>query len=44
MGPINIILAVVQITAWRRSGDKPLSESMMEQFTGAYMRHSVAVS
>ena len=28
-GPINNILALVQIMAWRRSGDKPLSESMM---------------
>ena len=28
-GPINKIPALVQIMAWRRSGDKPLSESMM---------------
>ena len=28
-GPINIIPALVQIMAWRRSGDKPLSEPMM---------------
>ena len=28
-GPINNIAALVQIMAWRRSGDKPLSESMM---------------
>ena len=28
-GPINSILALVQIMAWRRSGDKPLSEPMM---------------
>ena len=27
-GPINNIPALVQIMAWRRSGDKPLSESM----------------
>ena len=27
--PINNIPALVQIMAWRRSGDKPLSESMM---------------
>ena len=25
--------------AWRRIGDKPLSESMLTQFTDAYMRH-----
>ena len=29
MGPINNILALVQIMAWRRPGDKPLSESMV---------------
>ena len=28
-GPINTILALVQIMAWRRSGEKPLSEPMM---------------
>ena len=28
-GPINNISALVQIMAWRRSGDKPLSEPMM---------------
>ena len=28
-GPINNIPALVEITAWRRSGDKPLSEPMM---------------
>ena len=28
-GPINNILALVQIMAWRRSGDKPLSEPMI---------------
>ena len=28
-GSINNILALVQIMAWRRSGDKPLSEPMM---------------
>ena len=27
--PINNIPALVQIMAWRRPGDKPLSESMM---------------
>ena len=29
MGPINNILALIQIMAWRRPGDKPLSEPMM---------------
>ena len=28
-GPINKIPALVQVMAWRRSGDKPLSEPMM---------------
>ena len=28
-GPINNIPALVQIIAWRRLGDKPLSEPMM---------------
>ena len=28
-GPINNILALVHIMAWRRSGDKPLSETML---------------
>ena len=28
-GPVNDIPALVQIVAWRRSGDKPLSEPMM---------------
>ena len=28
-GPINNITALVQIMAWRRPGDKPLSEPMM---------------
>ena len=32
-GPINNIPALVQIMAWRRSGDKPLFEPMMVSFT-----------
>ena len=38
-GPINNIPALVQIMAWRRPGDKPLSEPMLTQFIDAYMRH-----
>ena len=34
-GPINKIPALVQIMAWRRPGDKPLSEPMLTQFTDA---------
>ena len=33
------IPALVQIMAWRRIGDKPLSEPMLTQFTDAYVRH-----
>ena len=43
-GPIYNIPVLVQITAWRRSGDKPLSEPMMVSFTDAYMRHSASMS
>ena len=42
-GPINHILALVQIMAWRRSGDKPLSEPMMVYLNDAYMRHSASM-
>ena len=35
-GPINNIPALVQIIAWRRTGDKPLPELMVTQFTDAY--------
>ena len=43
-GPINNIPTLVQIMAWRRSGDKPLSEPMMTWFTDANMRHSASMS
>ena len=43
-GPIDNIPALVQIMAWRRPGDKPLSEPMMGLFTDAYMRHSASMS
>ena len=42
--PINNFPALVQIMAWRRTGDKPLSEPMMAQFNDAYMRHSAWMS
>ena len=38
-GIIDNISELVQIMAWRRSGDKPLSEPMLTQFTDAYKRH-----
>ena len=37
---INNIPTLVQIMAWRRPGDKPLSDPMMVKFTDAYMHHS----
>ena len=38
-GSIHKNPALIQIMAWRRIGDKPLSEPMLIWFTGAYMRH-----
>ena len=38
-GPIDNKPALVQVMAWRRTGDKPLSEPMLTQFTDAYMGH-----
>ena len=43
-GSINNIPALVQIMAWRRPGDKPLSEQMMVCFTDAYVRHPASMS
>ena len=39
MSPNNNKAALVQVMAWRRTGDKPLPEPMMTQFSEAYMRH-----
>ena len=38
MGPIDNKPALVQVMVWHRTGDKPLPEPMMAQFTDAYMR------
>ena len=38
-GPIDYKSALVQVVAWHRTGEKPLSESMLTQFTDAYIRH-----
>ena len=43
-GPINNIPALVQIMAWRRPGDKPLSEPMMACFVDEYMHHPASMS
>ena len=41
-GPIDTNPALVQIMVWCRSGDKPLSSTMMASFTDAYMRYSAS--
>ena len=38
-GPIDHKSALVQVVAWHRTGEKPLPESMLTQFTDAYIRH-----
>ena len=42
--PIYHKPSLIQIMAWRLTGDKPLSESMMAYFTDAYKRHSASMS
>ena len=37
--PIDNNPALVQVVAWHWTGDKPLPEPMMTQFTNAYMWH-----
>ena len=37
--PIANKPTLVQVMAWRRTGDKPLPETMSTQFVNAYMRH-----
>ena len=37
--PIDSKPALVQVMAWRQTGDKPLFELMLIQFTDVYMRH-----
>ena len=44
LGLIDNMAALVQIMAWRRTGDKPLSEPMMAYCTDAYMRLSASMS
>ena len=41
IGPIANKSALIQVMAWHRTGDKPLSEPMMTQFTDAWM-HQLA--
>ena len=35
-GPIDNKPALVQVMAWRRTGNKPLNKPMLTQFTDAY--------
>ena len=42
--PIDKKAALVQVMAWRRTGDKPLPGPMMTQFIDAYMRHEGEMS
>ena len=42
--PIDNIPALVQIIAWRRIGDKPLSEPKVTKFHEAYMRNPASMS
>ena len=37
--PTDNKLALVEVMAWRRTGDKPFTEPMLVQFTDAHMRH-----
>ena len=39
-GPFDNKSALGQVIAWRRTGNKPLSEPMMAQLTDACMRHA----
>ena len=38
-GPVDYKSALVQVMAWHQTGEKPLPESMLTQFTLAYIRH-----
>ena len=38
-GPIDNESALVLVMAWRQTGDKPLPELLLTQFTDAYIYH-----
>ena len=42
--PIDNKPALVEVTAWRRTGDKPLPELTQTQFIDAYVRHLGEIS
>ena len=43
-GPIDNKWTLVQVMAWRRTGDKPIPELMLTQFANAYMLHQEEMS
>ena len=43
-GPIDNKSVLVQVMAWHRTGDKPLPEAMLAEFTDAYMRYQGKMS
>ena len=43
-GQITNIPLLVQVMAWCRTGNKPLPEPMLNQFTDACMRHLASMS
>ena len=43
-GSIDNKPALVLVMAWHRTGDKPLPEAMLTQFTDAYMGHQGKIS
>ena len=43
-GPIDNKSTLVQVMAWRLTGDKPLSELMLTQFTNADMQEYKVMS
>ena len=44
LGLIDFMAALVEMMAWRRTGDKPLSQPMLVCCADAYMRHSASMS
>ena len=44
LGPIGNMSALVQIMTWHTTGEKPLSDPMMNQFTNPNIHHSTSVS
>ena len=43
-GPTDNKWSLVQVMAWRQTGDMPLPEPMMTQFSEAYMHHPASMS